>query len=249
MQGQYDVFGSCLHVSTGSQCYLCSAHWELAPSYELYLHVKSCARRIFYVDHILQNIICPTWWEKFSALGCLSSYSLCRQSRFCLSSVFMQGEPNFWPKPDLNLNATMQAPPPQFRPRLVCLLPGFIFHCTPNFSPEGGPEFMLVCLLCARWAQVLAELGLSVTFALCWSWDEWVVGHLVFPVTIVCIFAVSLWHPLLVSQPVWTTTKMLSTVVEDNCVPNLWFLCVICKVSFVHWIATSRHAALHGLPC
>lgn len=44
---------------------------------------------------------------------------------------------------------------------------------------------------------------------------------LVFPVTIVRIFAVSLWHPLLVSQPVWTTTKMLSTVVEDNCVPNL----------------------------
>lgn len=69
-------------------------------------------------------------------------------------------------KPDLNLNATMRAPN-KFRPRLVCLLLGFIFHCTPNFSPEGGPEFMLACLLCARWALVLAEPGLSVTIALC----------------------------------------------------------------------------------
>lgn len=78
----------------------------------------------------------------------------------------MQGEPNFWPKPDLNLNATMQAPPP---PSLglgwcVCYLvlsftvPQILVQkvglslCLSVYSVQDGPKFWLslvyVCHVC-----------------------------------------------------------------------------------------------------
>lgn len=93
----------------------------------------------------------------------------------------MQGEPNFWPKPDLNLNATMQAPPP---PSLglgwcVCYLvlsftvPQILVQkvglslCLSVYSVQDGPKFWLslVCLSRLHCAEAeMSELWATWSF-------------------------------------------------------------------------------------